>query len=142
MDVVQVAISIMWVNTTFVGLLKIMADMEELCICEKVAKLTSISVAGHESCEPIVGDHDRGLNDLLAAIFEDCLVEDGKLEDHVTWASIRIRFREDIGVVEKYDFDASFHTFMNTDFNSIIADLNTYIVFILYIGSGIFRQIS
>ena len=77
-------------DSTFIQLLEIVANVQEACTLESVAKVTDLGIAGDETCEPIVGNAD-GWDDLsLAAVLETSLSEDGNLLDDVSWLSIWI----------------------------------------------------
>lgn len=138
MNMVQVTISVVGVNATFVGFLEVMTNVEEFCVREVIAELPSISITGHQSGEPIVSDHDRGPDSLLTAIFKTCLIENCKLEYHITWSSIRIRLRKNISIVEKHYFDSSFQAFVNSNFYPFITDLDSHGVYVPNSGSGVF----
>jgi hypothetical protein len=125
MHSIQIAVMVLRMNSSFVSLLQIMADMKELGLSEVVAEVTVLDVACHQPCEPIIGDANRGLDLLLAAVLEASFVEDGQLEDNVASPVALVRCREDLSIVQEDDSHASFPTLVDCNLHLLVLHLNS-----------------
>lgn len=101
-------------NSTLVGLLEVMADVEEASSAEGITEVTDLGISGNKSCEPIVGNAD-GWNTLsLAAIFKHSFTEYSNLLHNVPWLSIWIWAWENITIVKEYNLHTFDHSFMDS----------------------------
>lgn len=99
MESAQTTVLRVKMDSTLVGFLQVVADMQEAGSAEGVSEVAHFGISGHKTCEPIVR-HANGWNTLsLAAIFKDSFSEDRNLMDNVAWLSIWIWTWEDVSVV-------------------------------------------
>lgn len=81
----------MWMNPTFIGLLQIVTDMQELGFIEIVSKLAIFAISSCQACEPIICHKDTWFNLVDAAIFKASFVENSDLEHYMSSSIALIR---------------------------------------------------
>lgn len=106
MDMLQVVILGIRVNSTFVVFHQVVANVHEGGIVKSVPESAHLRVTGHEACEPIVR-HTNGRKFLtLAAVLEASLAEDSDLAGGHLCVRIRVGNREDLRLMEEHNSDA------------------------------------
>lgn len=124
MNSIEVSIVIIWMNSSFVRLLQVMADMEESGVVEVVAKVAIFAVGGGKACEPIVGDEDAGLYLVNATVFKACFIKHSYLEYHLTSSIALIRSWKNVSVMEEHHSNSSLIPLMDRKLDSLVLDLN------------------
>ena len=66
-------------DSSLIGLLQVMADVEEAGSLEGVSKVADLGIGGGEAGEPIVGRTDGRDFLSLAAVLKDCFAENSDL---------------------------------------------------------------
>lgn len=110
------------VDPALVGLLQVVADVQELTALEVVAEVTMLHVSRHKAGEPVIRDADRRLDLPVAAILQARLVEDSELEDDVAGTVALIRSWEYLAVVEEDNADPSLVALVDTELDLLILD--------------------
>jgi hypothetical protein len=96
MDAIKISVAWVEVNTTFVGLLQVMANMHKGCASESVTKMSLSAICCDKSCEPIISQANGWNLASIAAVLQACLSE---TRDHLSGKNrsiIRIWAWEDI----------------------------------------------
>lgn len=136
----HVAIPWIEVDSSLVGLLEVMADMQEGGSLECVTEVTDLGVASDEASKPIVG-HAHGWDTLpLAAVLEAGLAKDGNLMRHKLWRGIWVRGGEDVGVVEEHDSNTFNISLVNSE-GCPSTDINSDVVLVVNAG-GILSEVA
>jgi hypothetical protein len=108
--------SICWIqmDSTFVKLLKVVANVQECSSLEGVSEVTDLGVGWDQAGEPIVGDTDCRDHLSLAAVLETGLAEYRNLLNLVCWLCFRIRAWEHISIVQEHYSYSARSTFVHT----------------------------
>ena len=114
-------------DSSLISLLQIVADVKEASSLKGITEVTNLCIGSSKTSEPIVG-YAYSWNDLsLAAILKHCFAEHSNLLNDISWLSIWIRAWEYIFVVKEHNFDSFYHTFMNSESESV-SNAYVYIV--------------
>ena len=99
MYVLKNSISMLWVHSTFISLLQIVADVQERSCVEGLSKVARFSIGRNEACKPVISYAHRWYHGAFAAILEASFAEDCEHPNLLVSLKIRIWFREYLMVV-------------------------------------------
>ena len=102
-------------DSSFISFLQIVANVKKTGSVEGIAKVTNLVVSCHEASKPIVCDTNGWNQTPLAAVFKACFAKDGELLDDVGWLGIWVGTREEVPIVQEYNFDSFHRALVNTE---------------------------
>lgn len=102
------------INSTLIGFLEVMANMQEGSSLKGITKVTDFSVSGNESSEPIICDTNCWDLLSLAHVLETSLVKGSNLLSYIVWWSVRVWTWEYVTIVQENNLDTFYNTLMDT----------------------------
>jgi len=102
-------------DSSFVTFLQIVADVDERGSLEGVTKVANLGVSCNQTSKPIVCHAGCWNQVSLATEFKACFAKDSNLLDDVPWLCLWIRARENVAIVQEYNFDAFHNALVDTE---------------------------
>ena len=120
MDELETTIACLRVDSAFVALLQVVADVHEACAIESRAELSCLRIAWDESGEPVICNTDARDDCALAQVLKASFAENSELTYLVLCCLVRVWFWEHFSVVKENEFDTAHCTLVDTKSNFCI----------------------
>ena len=120
MDALKTTVAWVKIDSTFIRLLQVMANMQERCTPESVTEMSLLAVGSNKSCEPIICKANGWNFTSIAAVLQACLTE---ARDHLSCeyrSIVWVWAWEDVRMMKEYKMHTVYHTFMDTHLDTTV----------------------
>jgi len=120
MDALKTTVGWIKIDSTFIRLLQVVANMQERCTSESITEMSFLSVSSNEPSEPIIGKANGWNLTSIATVLQACLTE---TRDHLSSKHrtiVWIWAWEDVRMMKEYNMHAVDHAFMDTHLDTTV----------------------